>query len=227
MDLGRIARYGYPALAILDTFLAGRRSHRLRYVTKPLLMPTLTVTLLSSTGGRQDVLRNGTVGAHAFSWGGDIALLGRGERAFLLGLGSFYAAHVSYIAAFWSSREQSGVAEIVRRPGPRVAAVVWLTAAPALFLAAGRQSPRLRLPVAAYAAVLAKMFAVSTMLSPAVPISARRSVVAGTALFLASDTTLAVNKFLGGDESPTLRRLVMATYTAGQWLISEGVRRAR
>jgi len=75
----------------------------LRYLTKPLLMPVLATSFTSSTDGRRDVLRQATLGAQALSWGGDLALLGKSERAFLTGVGSFLAAHVSYIAGFASA----------------------------------------------------------------------------------------------------------------------------
>src|SRR5680860_1348167 len=57
----------------------------------------------SSTTGRRDVLRQSALGAQAFSWGGDLALMGGSERAFLGGVGSFFAAHTAYITGFASA----------------------------------------------------------------------------------------------------------------------------
>ena len=48
----------------------------------------------------------------------------------------------------------------------------------------------------------------------------------GPSLFLLSDSLLGVQKFLRREPSPALESAVMATYTAGQWLISDGVRLA-
>ena len=48
----------------------------------------------------------------------------------------------------------------------------------------------------------------------------------GTALFLVSDLTLGVNKFVLNDRQPRLGGVVMATYTAGQGLIAIGVAKA-
>ena len=67
-------------------------------------------------------------------------------------------------------------------------------------VAAGRKDPALRIPVAAYATDLQ----------------------AGTALFLLSDSVLAVQEFLLGEPRPVLESVVMATYTAGQGLIATG-----
>jgi uncharacterized membrane protein YhhN len=90
-------------------------------------------------------------------------------------------------------------------------------------VAAGRKDPALRVPVAAYATILAGMFASSRMLDPGLPPGARRTLQAGTALFLISDSVLAVQKFLLADPRPVLDSVVMTTYTAGQGLIAMGV----
>jgi uncharacterized membrane protein YhhN len=89
-------------------------------------------------------------------------------------------------------------------------------------LAAGRKDPTLRLPIAAYAGILSTMFATSTMLRRSIPANARRRILAGTSLFLISDSLLGVQDFLLKEESPTLEAAVMGSYTAGQWLIAEG-----
>ena len=221
----------YAALAIADSVAAGRSStaaRRLRYVLKPALMPALATAFLDGTRargarGQTNLLRNGTAVAQAFSWGGDVALLGSSERSFLTGVGSFFGAHVAYITAFLSVR---GDAEDYDTAGLRAALGMWLTATPRMSLAAGRKDPALRVPVAAYATILSAMFASSRMLDPALPQRARRTLQAGTALFLVSDSVLGVQKFLLAEPRPALESVVMATYTAGQGLIAAGVARA-
>jgi uncharacterized membrane protein YhhN len=214
---------GYAALAAADSYLAGRTSpwaRRGRFLVKPGLMPTLAAAFTQKTDGRASMLRNGTVAAQAFSWGGDVALLGSGDRAFLTGVGSFFGAHVCYLAAFLSAR---GEREDFDTTGLKVALGLLLTGAPAMGFAAGRQEPKLRVPVAAYAAILSAMFASSRMLGPRVSAGARRRIRAGTTLFLVSDSILGVQKFLLGESHPALETAVMATYTAGQGLIAAGV----
>ena len=219
----------YASLAIADSVAAGIGStaaRHARYVLKPALMPTLAVAFLVGTrerGSSVPRLRTGTAAAQAFSWCGDVALLGSSERSFLTGVGSFFGSHVAYIAAFVSARGQT------RRPdaaGARVALGLWLTAAPVMSVAAARRDPALGLPVAAYATILCGMFASSRMLGPEVPEQARRTLQAGTALFLLSDGVLATQKFLLKEPRPLLDAVVMATYTAGQGLIALGVARA-
>ena len=221
----------YVGLSVADSLAAGRHSataRRSRYVLKPALMPALTTAFVRATRGRTPrpgtaVLVPGATAAQALSWCGDVALLGTGNRAFLSGVGSFFGAHVAYIAAFLSVRGEGTDRDTA---GLEVALGLWLTAAPLMSVAAGRKDPALRGPVAAYATILCAMFASSRLLDPAMPRGARLTLQAGTALFLASDTMLAVQKFLLDEPVPVLESAVMATYTAGQGLIAAGAARA-
>ena len=217
-----LAGLGYGVLAVIDTALAGAgpTSKRLRRLTKPLLMPVLMAAFTAATPGRQDALRRGTLAAEAFSWAGDVALLGSSRRAFLAGVGSFAAAHVAYSAGFVAARKRGSD---VAGPGTAAAVASWLVLTPVVATAAGKRDPALRIPVAGYATLLCTMFAASTRLDPSFPADVRRRIVLGTSLFLVSDTVLAVNKFLRSDPDARLDAFVMATYTAGQWLIADGV----
>ena len=61
------------------------------------------------------------------------------------------------------------------------------------------------------------------MLDPALPRQGRTTLQAGTALFLVSDSLLAIQTFLLPRPRPLLESAVMATYTVGQGLIAAGV----
>ena len=219
-----LAPAAYIGLAVADSVSAGSRgaaARRLRYLLKPMLMPALSAAFLDASRGRTEhpVLLKGTAAAQAFSWGGDVALLGTSERSFLSGVASFFGAHVAYVAAFTSVRRP--VVDL--RADLRLPLGLWLTTAPVMSVAAGRKDPALRAPVAAYATILSAMFASSRLLHPAVPPRARRAVQAGTALFVVSDGVLATQAFLLHERRPALDAFVMATYTAGQGLIAAGV----
>jgi uncharacterized membrane protein YhhN len=182
-------------------------------------MPSLAVSTQLAADEADGVTVRGVQAAQLFSWGGDLALLGKSEKSFLTGVGSFFAAHLAYIAAFASARDpHAGVTD----PGPKAAAATWAATAPVMAIAAGRKDPTLRLPIAAYAGILSTMFATSTTLKHTIPQGARRRILAGTSLFLLSDSLLGVQEFLRKDRSPGLESAVMGTYTAGQWLIAEG-----
>jgi uncharacterized membrane protein YhhN len=227
-----LAPAGYVGLAAADSALAASSSpgrRRFRLVTKPLLMPALGTAFVGSLArhdvGSGGVLAGGTVAAQALSGVGDIALLGRSEPAFLAGLGSFLGAHVAYTAAFASAgrplRDRSAMG------GVAGAGLAFAALAPVMGAAAGRKSPALRAPVVAYAGAISAMVAASTRLHPQIPARARRTVVAGTALFLVSDTILAARKFLlPQPPHPAGDAAVMVTYTLGQGLIAAGVSQA-
>lgn len=183
-------------------------------------MPLLVAANRTGRPAMRPGLRGGTIVAQVFSWGGDLALLGRGDRAFLSGVGSFFVAHAAYIGAFGTVRDPGAA---VSAAGTRTAGLAWLTTAPVMALAAGRRDTSLRVPIAAYATILATMFASSTALDTALPRRARRKVVLGTSLFLLSDSLLGIQEFLLRERSPRLEAAVMASYTAGQWFIADGV----
>jgi uncharacterized membrane protein YhhN len=205
----------YGALALAETALASGRRVRpdARLATKPLLMPTLTARFVSGPRGAG---AGGVVAAQGFAWGGDVALLGGTRRAFLTGLGSFLAAQVAYVSAY---RRRTS-APVLATPGRRRCLAAGAVAASGMALAAGREDRTVVVPVAAYGVAL------TTMVVTAAAIDrdrGRNQVLAGAVLFLVSDTMIGVRAFLAGKRLPGLDAAVMATYTAGQWLISEGM----
>lgn len=212
----------YAALAALDSGLAASSAaaaRRARKATKSALMPLLALdTAVAAT--RPSPLVRGVRGAQVLSWLGDVALLGSGDRRFLLGLGSFLSAHLGYIAAFTSARDPR------TRPGdPGVVAGALLFAAtgPVMARLAQRQDRALAVPVLLYAGVISTMLATATTLDRTLPPGARNRIVAGSALFVLSDTLLGIGRFALPDRRPgPLDTAVMATYTAGQWLIADG-----
>ena len=226
-----LAPAGYLTLAAVDSALAASSSpsrRRFRMVTKPLLMPALGTAFVGSLArhdvGGGGVLAGGTVAAQALSGAGDIALLSKSEPAFLAGLGSFLGAHVAYTTALVSAgrplRDRTHLGGVVG------ATALFATLAPVIGRAAGGHSARLGAPVVAYAGAICSMFAASTRLDPQIPVGARRTVVPGTTLFLASDTLLAAREFLLPRPQPGVDAAVMVTYTLGQGLIAAGISQA-
>jgi uncharacterized membrane protein YhhN len=228
----RVAAGAYVALAAADSLLAAHPSpsvRRWRLVSKPLLMPALGTAFAAAVDDPDGVddrslLRRGTAAAHGLSWLGDVSLMSRSEPAFLAGLGSFFGAHVAYVGAFGSAGRP--VTDTRGLEGVKAAGLFFAALGPSMGWLAGRRSARLRGPVVGYAAILASMFATSTRLDPAIPSDARRTVVAGTGLFLVSDLTLGVRRFVMREPGPLSDGVVMATYTAGQGLIAAGVAKA-
>ncbi|MGD9957966.1 lysoplasmalogenase [Nocardioides sp.] len=217
----------YVGVAAADTWLSGMstpRSHRLRRLTKPALMPLLTASLLTSAPERPSPLRRTTLLAQAFGWGGDVALLRDGEAAFFAGAGSFAVGHGAYITGFHRLRRTRRALREER--GVMLVAGIWAASTPAVALAAARKDPKLAIAVVAYSATLTTTLVSAIRLGPAVRADSRRLAMAGAALFLLSDAILGARMFLIEDPPPGMERLVMATYTAAQLLLSEAARHA-
>lgn len=194
--MARRATAVFTALAAADTFLAATGRTRQRRLTKPLLMPALMV-------GRD----RPTQRALALSGAGDVALLGSSDAAFITGLGSFLASHLAWIVAL-RQREVGG--RLRAKPvlaAPHLAAYVGLNAY--LWNRTGKD----RLPVIAYSTVLLAMSLVALD-------SGSSKAAAGGALFLASDSLLALEKF-GNVHLPAQHGLVMATYTSAAALLAD------
>ena len=209
----------YAVLSVADTVLVGLgpRGRRLHYVVKPLLMPTLAASLVDGTSSSEPVVRR-VLGAQAFSWGGDVALMGTSERQFLAGVASFFGAHLAYVGAFRALGTGSPTGSRAGRAVLALSSVL----VPANAVAAGRNDARFGVPVGVYGLVLTAMAATTAVLRDS---PGRGRIQAGAALFLLSDSLISAQQFLRDEPAPALESAVMATYTAGQWLISDGVRR--
>ena len=193
--MARRATVAFAALAAADTLLAATGHDRPRWLTKPLLMPVL---MAGRDRPSQRALALGGVG--------DVALLGSGETAFTAGLVSFLAGHVAWIIAL---RQRPGGGWLRARPALAVPHVLTFGAMNAYLW---KRTGQDRIPVLVYSAALLVMSL--TALDTGSPRTA-----AGGALFLASDTLLALEKF-GELRLPAHEGLVMATYASAQALLA-------
>lgn len=157
------------------------------------------------------------VGALVLSAIGDWFLSRDGDKAFLLGLGSFLAAHVAYVALFWTVG--GGVPLLIAEPWRLVlAGAMALVALAMLVLLMREVGPELRFPVVAYIlAILAMGIAALT--------TSNVWIVAGALAFMASDAVLATERFLVTAISPSrlaMRIAVWLLYYAAQAMIVAG-----
>jgi uncharacterized membrane protein YhhN len=219
-------KLAYVGLAATDTWLSSstnRWAHRARFVTKPLLMPTLAASLATSARAEDSPLRTSTLAAQVGGWGGDVALLGEGTKPFLAGTGSFALGHVAYLTGFLRNRS---TAPLTPTSEARTVAGSWALTAPLMALMAGRQHREFAGPVFGYGTMLAAMVVSATHLDPTLSPASRRFTAAGAGMFMVSDTLLGFRKFVLSDPPPALETAVMATYTTAQFLLSEGAARA-
>tara|TARA_R110002020_G_scaffold65998_2_gene173770 strand:- start:3539 stop:4186 length:648 start_codon:yes stop_codon:yes gene_type:complete len=176
-----------------------------RTVAKTLAVGLLCVLALLAGGPKLLAL------ALALSALGDAFLAHEGDIAFLGGLGSFLAAHIAYAVLFISSG-----------PGFTEAAVPGCVAVAVFALGMGflmvRKAGPLAAPVAVYVLAIAIMGMGGVTLGGLV--------LAGVALFMASDAILGSEKFLMAEASRHRRwtsPAVWVLYYAGQALITLGL----
>lgn len=144
------------------------------------------------------------------SLGGDIALISDSKRAFISGLVLFLAAHIVYSIAF--TLVSGFIVEDAISGG------IIIIAAAAVYRFFYPVLGSLKIPVLLYILIISFMLnrAVSTLLGSSVTPAASLLILAGAALFYASDFLLALHKF----REPLAVKYNLAVYFSGQLLIA-------
>lgn len=178
--------------------------------TQWLLMPVLAAALALGTPAPRSRLIELTLVALAFSWLGDTApdLFG-GDTSFLVLVGFFLCAQVTYIAAFAPYR---AVSVLHTR---RWVLAVFAVAVVALVAVCAPGAGPLLVPVVLYGLCLATMAVLATGVGPTVAI--------GAVIFVVSDSLIALRAFIDDFPLPLSGFWVMLTYIAAQVLITHGV----
>lgn len=205
-----------PAFAIAAA-LAAYAEHTVAYA---LLKPIPLLLLLACVWLVADRQRRAKptwllLAGLAFSMQGDVWLLL--EQGFIPGLASFWLAHACYIALFRQD------APWRRNP---LALLLCVGAGTGLYayLATHGLPVSLRLPVAAYATVIALMAAQALGRASSQHSRAARTVAWGALFFMFSDTVLAINKFV--QPVPAAQLWILGSYYLAQWLIVYGMLQA-
>lgn len=149
----------------------------------------------------------------AFSWFGDMFLTSATQTAFLLGLGAFLLAHITYIGAFITHGYDRRWVIASALPLTVIAIAVWTWLEP-------NTAPYLSIPVRAYVAAITIMviFAFGTQGR-----SGSRYIVVGAVLFFLSDLSVAALRLL---ETPYATYVVgLPAYYAGQVCLALSVAR--
>jgi uncharacterized membrane protein YhhN len=176
------------AVAVADWLAVGREARRAEAALKPLVPAILGVT--AALGGSWWL-----AAALLLCLAGDVLLLPQVDR-FRGGLAAFPLAHLAFIGGFLAE-PPAHVDKLVYAP---LILVLLIWVGPRLLRAAPRSE---RLPVLLYMVALAGLYTAAWL-------AARPAAVAGAILFVASDTLLAGNRFLG--PLPGRRLAVMVTY---------------
>jgi uncharacterized membrane protein YhhN len=189
----------------------------IRYFTKPLLVAVLIVWFLVKSVTYSS-LKYYIAIALFFSWLGDVFLLMEEKDAayFIPGLGSFLLAHIIYILFFLRVRNSQ---QVKKAWNFFVIAVVSVYTA-ALFFFLQPNLGALKLPVLSYAIILSFMF-VCAVHAFAIPNKkAGYWCIIGAALFVISDSILAIHKFYRPFQGTGIA--IMFTYGLAQFAIANG-----
>lgn len=210
--MGRWWGFGvYALVVVVHLVVIATGLGALAAPTKAALMPALLLALLVGVPGvRSEVTLWAGLGV-LLSWAGDVLLASPGDIGFLVGLGCFLLAHVSYLVLY--------LRPLKRRRVPwwgLVFAAWWGVLIVVLMPFAGS----LTIPLVVYGAILCGAAAVALGTTPVV--------AAGASVFLVSDTLLALRMFVPGFSFVQQDVVIMLAYTLGQGLIVAGaVRVAR
>ena len=179
----------FLALAVeLWANLTGAAS--VQYFSKPSLMLILLVYYISNTRRSASALKNPIILALAFSWLGDVLLLIDKQTGslFIYGLLAFLIAHLFYIFYFLKIRR-------VNRPAKLPGRLIFLAIAVYTVSLFGFIAPHVKnllVPVGVYALVISTMLAASLAAFDFGKQSFGKLSVAGTLLFIVSDSILAI-----------------------------------
>jgi uncharacterized membrane protein YhhN len=208
MGLGRLAHGWLTAYVLVSVVEVGAELLGLRLVALgalALAMPILLGLLLAARP--RDRLTTLVAIGLVFSWCGDVF-----GFEVVVKIGFFLVAQLCYAGAFWPYRGRSAL----RRRPPLAAgyALVVLVISSIVAPPAGVLAPA----VVVYAATIGAMAMFATGVS--------RATAVGAAIFIVSDTIIALTTFVAPDRIPLDMFWIMVTYLAAQLLIVLGVVRA-
>jgi len=206
----------FALVLLIDLVAVYLNDEPLQFITKPLLIPLLAIYLLLQTSTATSGLKAWIFLALFFSWVGDILLLfdERGPNFFLFGLSAFLVAQVFYIVFFHNIRMR----EYIR--GNALLLLLVIVYYSILISVLSPYLGNMKLPVRIYGVVLSFMVMLALHTTLGKNKKAALWMTMGAILFVASDSTLAFNKFFSSFDYAGL--IVMLTYGLAQLFITEG-----
>lgn len=204
----------YAVVTFLELLFIYTNQSTLRWFTKPLLMPLLMIGFYISCTQRTTKNFFLIIAALLFSWGGDVLL--QMEGLFIPGLVSFLLAHIFYIIYFTKTgKAKKGLVQ--QKPVIALAVLLYII----LFLwLLFPYLNSLKIPVTVYGITIGSMLLLALNTKHQLNNKTATLFITGAILFVLSDSVLAVNLF--AYKHLLLSLVVMATYSAAQFLIVKG-----
>lgn len=207
----------YLVIVLLDLYAGSGDSTTLRHFTKPMILISLFVYFAINGRQLEKSTFNMMLLALLFSWLGDVMLMYEyiSSTYFALGLASFLTAHILYTLLFLKKWE---------RKNSRISLMILFLLSSygtVLFLQLQDNLGELRIPVIIYVIAIMAMAITAFKRKGNTNKASFILVFVGALFFIASDSILAINKFL--IDVPYSHLLIMSTYATAQFLITQGV----
>lgn len=185
----------------------------LNIISKPLLMVFLMAYFVSLVGNHNNKLKLIIIIALVCSWFGDTFLMFQNNNPtfFILGLGAFLLTHIAYIFAFYKLPSKASLKFSV------ITSSVFLIYSIGLAYLLWPGLGSMKIPVVAYAIVLTAMGIYGIIKN----IGASNLIMAGTILFIISDSLIAYTKFVEPLTNSSF--FIMSTYITAQYLLVKGL----
>ena len=210
--------YFYIILTGIEIFAESSENLLLVYMTKPLLVISLSSFFLNSKSTAKIHQKRLFLLALFFALCGDTFLMIRSIDLFIPGLASFLIMQLFYISLF---RQQ--ITTDLLGPGSLISLIPFLACAVALFIyiSPALSDAIIRVSVAIYAASISIMSWLALRRRQSVSRVSFLFVFLGALLFMVSDSLIAIHRFIA--PVPAQAFWIMSTYAAAQMLITLGV----
>ncbi|MCP4457257.1 MAG: lysoplasmalogenase [Cytophagales bacterium] len=184
--------------------------------SKPMLMPALIFFIYHQSRGYVTKRTMLVVLALIFSWLGDLALMKDGEDLyFLLGLGAFLFAQLTYTYVYYKSTFQKPIFQLMPLLPILTFTIFLLT-----FVL--RNAPTdMQIPIVIYAICITAMACMARLRMGLTSNFSFQWVMLGSLLFVISDSAIAIDKFYR--PIPYDEVVIMSTYIAAQVIIVIGI----
>ncbi|RTL56595.1 MAG: lysoplasmalogenase [Sphingobacteriales bacterium] len=208
---------------LADCYLLLTEKEQLQIFTKPLLIPILLFFIfLNAKHNLFKHTKTLVFLAFVFAWIGDILLMGKGTLFFIFGMVAFIVAHIFFIITFLRMHQP----ELKHSQEAFIGVVILFCWNYLIFHFIGANLGGMKWPILIY------MLIISTMAVSTVNLLSSRSkknlainfFIPGAALFMISDSVLALKMFLYTDVS-FLGVVVMVSYGYALSLLADGFTR--
>jgi len=190
-------------------------------ITKPMLVGSLIIYACFTSREKANYKSSVAIFRAALiaSLLGDILLIPQGDNFFLLGLASFFVVHICYITLLFNVAQRKFYFNVIN-----IVAISLITILIASLLTLlWSTMSYLRIPILIYSITIGLMalLAINSASSPVVSFDKATLLTSGSLLFIISDASLGLHKFLHL-ESVLSHIFVMLTYGLAQLLLVKG-----